>query len=61
MNGFALLGLAGSVKTEGNPKDRLPARRIFFWAPVSINIEKRCNHYRLIVVVCCPELADIVQ
>jgi hypothetical protein len=22
---------------------------IFFWAPVSINIEKRCNHYRLIV------------
>ena len=27
----------------------LPARRIFFWAPVSINTEKRCNHYRLIV------------
>ena len=25
------------------------ARSIFFWAPVSINIEKRCNHYRLIV------------
>ena len=25
------------------------ALRIFFWAPVSINIEKRCNHYRLIV------------
>src|SRR6202048_3982471 len=28
---------------------RLFARSIFFWAPVSINIEKRCNHYRLIV------------
>ena len=26
-----------------------PALQIFFWAPVSINIEKRCNHYRLIV------------
>ena len=25
------------------------ALQIFFWAPVSINIEKRCNHYRLIV------------
>src|ERR1700730_128912 len=25
------------------------ARSIFFWAPVSINIEKRCNHYRQIV------------
>ena len=25
------------------------ACQIFFWAPVSINIEKRCNHYRLIV------------
>src|SRR6478672_6366462 len=28
---------------------RGPALQIFFWAPVSINIEKRCNHYRLIV------------
>ena len=26
-----------------------PNVRFFFWAPVSINIEKRCNHYRLIV------------
>src|SRR5436190_23764391 len=25
------------------------ALQIFFWAPVSINIEKRCNHYTLIV------------
>ena len=28
---------------------RPAAPQIFFWAPVSINIEKRCNHYRLIV------------
>jgi hypothetical protein len=25
------------------------ALQTFFWAPVSIRIEKRCNHYRLIV------------
>ena len=32
-------------------------------APVSMNIEKRCNHYRLIIacIICCPELAEIVQ
>ncbi len=29
--------------------DSWGALQIFFWAPVSINIEKRCNHYRLIV------------
>ena len=28
---------------------RIAVWTVFFWAPVSINIEKRCNHYRLIV------------
>jgi hypothetical protein len=37
----------GSHRAGGSR--RLFARSIFFWAPVSINIEKRCNHYRLIV------------
>ena len=34
--------------------------RHFFLDAVSMNIEKRCNHYRLIVPTCCPELAKVV-
>ena len=30
----------------------------FFWTALSMNIEKRCNHYRLIVGC---KLAEIVQ
>ena len=40
-----------TVAAQLLPKSWCPAAalRIFFWAPVSINIEKRCDHYRLIV------------
>jgi hypothetical protein len=40
------------IQKPKNPKPSgtgKPGLQIFFWAPVSINIEKRCNHYRLIV------------
>ena len=48
--------VAQADRDEGRREDGLTtlsrpaaALQIFFWAPVSINIEKRCNHYRLIV------------
>jgi 7-cyano-7-deazaguanine synthase in queuosine biosynthesis len=39
---------------EHDPVEKSPGRGSanFFWTPVSIKIEKRCNHYRLIVAWC---------